>query len=180
MVNWMIELVYLRVQPILHWDHQRLMVGKLREYAKAVTTNGGDDVQVGEGIFRFIDGTVCPIAQPLFNQEIFYSGWKRIHTIKFQGIMAPDGIIMHVSGPYTAKHHDMWMLHQLGIEATLTARVGLHHGLHVYGDAGYIGNHPWIIHAARNGRNNADLARTNYLMSKHRICVEWGYRIITK
>ena len=157
MVNWMIELVYLRVQPILHWDHQRLMVGKLREYAEAVATNGGDDVQVGEGIFRFINGTVRPIAWPLFNQEIFYSGWKRIHTIKFQGIMAPDGIIMHVSGPYTAKHHDMWMLHQLGIEATLTARVGLHHGLHVYGDAGYVGNHPWIIHTARNGCNNADL-----------------------
>ena len=81
MVNQMIELVYLRVQPILHWDHRRLTVGKLREYAEAVATNGGNDVQVGEGIFGFIDGTVRPIAWPLFNQEIFYSGWKRIHAI---------------------------------------------------------------------------------------------------
>ena len=107
----MIELVYLQVQPILHWDHRCLTVGKLREYAEAVATNGGNDVQVGEGIFRFIDGTVCLIACPLFNQEIFYSRWKQIHVIKFQGIMALDGIMMHISGPYTVKHHDMWMLH---------------------------------------------------------------------
>ena len=110
MVTWMIKLVYLWVQPILHWDHWCLTVRKLHEYAEAVTTNGGDDMQVGEGIFRFIDGTVRLIAQPLFNQEIFYSGWKWIHAIKFQGIMAPDGIMMHISGPYTAKHHDMWIL----------------------------------------------------------------------
>ena len=50
MVNRMIELVYLRVQPILHWDHRRLTVGKLRKYTEAVATNGGDDMQVGEGM----------------------------------------------------------------------------------------------------------------------------------
>ena len=111
MVTWMIKLVYLWVQPILHWDHQHLTVRMLHEYAEAVATNGGNDMQVGEGIFRFINGTVRPIAWPLFNQEIFYSGWKQIHAIKFQGIMALDGIMMHISGPYTAKHHDMWMLH---------------------------------------------------------------------
>ena len=157
MVTQMIELVYLWVQPILHWDHWHLTVRKLCKYTEAVTTNSGDEVQVGEGIFRFIDGTVCPIAQPLFNQEIFYSRWKWIHVIKFQGIMAPDGIMMHVSGPYTAKHHDMLMLHRSEIKATLTAHIRLHHGLRVYGDAGYVGNHPWIIHTARNGCNNADL-----------------------
>ena len=157
MVTWIIKLVYLQVQPILHWDHWHLTVRKLHEYTEAVTTNGGDDMQVGEGIFGFIDGTVCLITHPLFNQKIFYSRWKWIHVIKFQGIMAPDGIMMHVSGPYTAKHHDMWMLCQSEIEATLTAHVRLHHGLHVYGDAGYVGNHLWIIHAARNGCNNIDL-----------------------
>ena len=110
----MIELVYLRVQPILHWDHWRLTVGKLCEYAEAVATNGGDDVQVGEGIFRFINRTVRLIAQspgPSSTRRFFCSGWKQIHVIKFQGIMAPDGIMMHVSGPYIVKHHDMWMLH---------------------------------------------------------------------
>ena len=71
-----IELVYLWVQPILHWDHQHLMVRKLHEYTEAVATNSGDEVQVGEGIFGFINGTIHPIACPLFNQEIFYSRWK--------------------------------------------------------------------------------------------------------
>lgn len=32
----------------------------------------------------FIDGTVRPIARPVRNQRIMYSGHKRIHCLKFQ------------------------------------------------------------------------------------------------
>ena len=34
--------------------------------------------------FGFIDGTVRPIARPIVNQRIMYSGHKRVHCIKFQ------------------------------------------------------------------------------------------------
>ena len=108
--NRMLEIVYKRIKPLLHWDANRLTVEKLKEYADAIYQHGGEEVELEWGIFRFIDGTVCPIARPLVNQELHYSGWKRYHAIKFQGVMAPDGIIMHVSGPFSAKHHDAWML----------------------------------------------------------------------
>ena len=114
-INRMYEIIYLQLESLLDWDHHRLTVDKLHEYVDAISENGGDWVQVAEGIFRFINGTVHKITCPTFNQEIFYSGWKQCHTIKFQGIVAPDGILMHVSGPYMAKHHDMWMLHRLHI-----------------------------------------------------------------
>ena len=32
----------------------------------------------------FIDGTARPIARPIHNQRIMYSGHKRIHCLKFQ------------------------------------------------------------------------------------------------
>lgn len=32
----------------------------------------------------FIDGTVRQIARPVVNQQIMYSGHKRVHCIKFQ------------------------------------------------------------------------------------------------
>ena len=108
--NQMIEMVYLQLELLFHWDHWRLTVEKLREYSDAIFENGGDWVQFAHGIFRFINGTFQEITHPLTNQEMFYSGWKHCHRIKFQGIMAPDGMIVHVAGPFTAKHHDMWML----------------------------------------------------------------------
>lgn len=34
----------------------------------------------------FVNGTVRPIARPVVNQQIMYSGHKRVHCIKFQVI----------------------------------------------------------------------------------------------
>lgn len=41
----------------------------------------------------FIDGTVRPIARPVVNQQIMYSGHKRVHCIKFQVIAFMDQIL---------------------------------------------------------------------------------------
>ena len=75
-INRMYEVIYAQLHPLLHWDHRRLTVDKLKEYAQTIFENGGEQVRVAEGIFGFIDGTVRKIARPTFNQEIFYSGWK--------------------------------------------------------------------------------------------------------
>ena len=55
--NQMIEMVYLQLELLFHWDHWRLTVEKLREYSDAIFENGGDWFQVAHGIFGFIDGT---------------------------------------------------------------------------------------------------------------------------
>ena len=109
--NQVLEIVYKQIKPLLHWDANRLTVEKLKEYADMIYQHGREEVELDWGIFGFINGTVCLITHPLINQELHYSRWKCYHAIKFQGVMAPDSIIMHASGPFSAKHHDVWMLH---------------------------------------------------------------------
>ena len=49
-------------------------------FAKAVHDAGAPL----DSCWGFIDGTARPIARPIRNQRIMYSGHKRIHCIKFQ------------------------------------------------------------------------------------------------
>ena len=32
------------------------------------------------------------------DQKFFYSGYKKVHAVKFQAIMAPDGLIIRLAG----------------------------------------------------------------------------------
>jgi len=34
------------------------------------------------------------------DQKVLYSGYKKVHSIKFQAIMAPDGLIIHLAGTF--------------------------------------------------------------------------------
>ena len=43
--------------------------------------------------FGFIDGTVRPIARPGTNQRILYNGHKGVHSLKFQAVAIPNGLI---------------------------------------------------------------------------------------
>ena len=50
--------------------------------------------------FAFFDGTVRPICRPgTVNQRLLYNGHKRIHGIKFQSVVTPDGMIANMYGP---------------------------------------------------------------------------------
>lgn len=51
-----------------------------KSFASAVHAKGGPLTQC----IGFINGTVRPIARPIVNQRIMYSGHKRVHCIKFQ------------------------------------------------------------------------------------------------
>ena len=49
--------------------------------------------------FGFIDGTVRPICRPGEQQRILYNGHKRLHSIKFQAVALPNGLIGILYGP---------------------------------------------------------------------------------
>lgn len=49
--------------------------------------------------FGFIDGTVGPISYPGQHQRIVYNGHKRVHSLKFQSITLPNGLIGNMYGP---------------------------------------------------------------------------------
>lgn len=117
------------------FNHHRLTPGVLERFAQAVTTKGG----ALPDTWGFLDGTVRPIARPTWNQRQVYNGHKRVHALKFQGVMTPDGIISHLTGPWVGRRHDSRMLSESGLYHELEQHA---HGtdgraMHLYGDPAY-------------------------------------------
>ena len=103
------KFVYFHIKSILFWDQARLTLGKLNEYGDAIARKSG----INHGNVKYIgmiDGTFRRCACLTEDQEGNYSGWKHAHGIKFQGVMAPDDIMMHLGGPYQVKMHDASIL----------------------------------------------------------------------
>ena len=47
-----------------------------------------------DNCWGFIDGTVRPVARPGEHQRVLFNGHKRVHAIKFQSVVAPNGLIV--------------------------------------------------------------------------------------
>ncbi|KAL3192833.1 hypothetical protein MRX96_058691 [Rhipicephalus microplus] len=69
---------------------------------KAVHAKGAPLTNCG----AFIDGTARPICRPTRNQKVYFSGHKRVHALKYQAIMCPNGIICQLDGSYHGSKHD--------------------------------------------------------------------------
>lgn len=64
-------------------------------------------------IVGFVDGTCVRICRPTEDQDAYYNGNERCHVLHFQGVMAPNGIMMGMFGPYpgTLRHcYDVFCL----------------------------------------------------------------------
>ena len=44
---------------------------------------------------------------------------KRVHAIKFQSVVLPNGLIGNLAGPFEGKRHDSTMLHESGLLTSL-------------------------------------------------------------
>ena len=80
---------------IFQWNHTIMSPEKLEEYANTVETKGAPL----DNCFGFIDGTVRPISRPDQHQRIVYNGHKRVHALKFQSLVLPNGPIGNIFGP---------------------------------------------------------------------------------
>ena len=54
-------------------------------------------------------GEDAPRNDPLI-QRAFYNGWKKLHGFKWQTVDLPNGMNMHVWGPVSVRHNDIWTL----------------------------------------------------------------------
>jgi hypothetical protein len=54
----------------------------------------------------YVDGTDIEICRPEENQEAYYNGRKKSHVISYQGIVAPDGLVVRLGGAYEGRLHD--------------------------------------------------------------------------
>ena len=98
-----------RYRRIIEW-YPGLDYSCIRRYARALRSFGGSNI-----IWGFIDGTWMGVARPTKEQRDYYSGYRHRHGIKFQGIMAPDGLICSLCGPYIGEINDNSMVTESGI-----------------------------------------------------------------
>ena len=127
-----------------------------------------------DNCWGFIDGTVRPISRPGHNQRILYNGHKKIHSIKFQSVVTPNGMIANLYGPVEGRRHDSGMLAESGLLNMLQQFANGPNGrpLCVYGDPAY----PLRVHL-QGGFKGARITQQekdwNKAMSEVRVTVEW-------
>ena len=143
-------------------------------FAEAVTNKGCPM----NNIWGFLDGTQGRLCRPQQGQESIFNGHKRIHSLKYQGLMVPNGLVAHFFGPIEGRRHDSAMYHLSGLDAQIDNIFGNGQQLAVYGDSAYAFRRYLIT--PFKGANLAQIQTDfNKEMSRLRICVEWGFGNIT-
>lgn len=108
-----------------------------------------------------------------------FNGHKRLHSIKFQSVVIPNGLIANLHGPFEGKRHDSTMLQETGVLRNLR-RIAFYNGdpLCLYGDPAY----PLGVHLKAPFRNmhlTPEMGLYNHAMSEVRVAVEWLFGNIT-
>jgi len=127
----------------------------------------------------FADGMRLPIARlsgPYYAQQAYFNGHKKRHCLGVQGVIGPDGIFYHIYDEPVGRHQDRYYMSHSGVNEQLAAMQEHDERQYwCYTDKGYNAN--THIRAAAHGPGEVtpqDLI-DNYIMSKERIGVEWGF-----
>ena len=116
--------------------NQPWIIDILQKYADTVHQTGAPLTNC----FGFIDGTVRPICRPTRHQRVCYNGHKRFHSLKFQSVVVPVGMIANMFGTIEGRRHDCALLRRSGLLNVLdNARLVDNNGLPfaLYGDPAY-------------------------------------------
>jgi len=161
-----------RYRAMLRW-HPSLQYQCLRQYAQAIKRVKG--WSGGGTIWGFIDGTFRPTCRPGENQRFFYSGYKKRHGFKYQGIACSDGLIESIAEPFEGKANDFKMVRDFRVEEDLRRVCYGHPQLFLYGDQAY--RRLWGIMGPYAGGQSLDHThrRFNKTLSHVRIIVEQAF-----
>jgi len=115
------------------------------------------------------------MCRPSRHQRETYNGHKKVHALKFQSILTPNGLIANLFGPIPGRRHDAFMLAESNILARLETQQHIRggHGYHLYGDSGYPIRE--VLISPYRGNLSAAQQEFNSAMSKVRVSVEWGF-----
>lgn len=151
------------------------------EFATAFVSKG---VPI-DNLIGFIDGKLWPVCRPGRYQHVLYSGHKRIHGLKTQGLIFPNGISPYMFGPVNGSRHDstvlrlsriVEILHDVcrgGPHAWRGAPQGLGKDYCIFGDSAYpLGVFLWRMY---KGVMQVWQAAFNRDMSPERVTAEWGF-----
>lgn len=168
--RYMVKHVHTASERQLRYDTVRLTDDVLRRYAAAIEAAGAPLRRC----IGFVDGTVRPVCRPTRYQRELYNGHKRVHALKYQGVMAPDGIIIALHGPFAGCRHDAYLWHKSELQELLADVAVVEDVPHyLYGDPAY----PVSAHLQRPFKGHLTAAQQlfNKRMSAVRISVEWGF-----
>ena len=123
----------------------------------------------------FTDGSQLRICRPGEGQESVYNGHKRQHSLKYQSLMLPNGIIAHFWGPFEGRRHDSAMYFFSGIDA-LISKVYDTNGdqMTVFAYSAYT-TRTYLLTPFKGANITALQTEFNANMSGIRACVEWGF-----
>jgi hypothetical protein len=149
------------------------------DYLRTLCTVHYQKNEVMENIWGFIDGTVRPCCRPVRFQKTVYNGHKKVHAIKFQSIVAWDGMIAHMNGPWVGTRHDSGIFEESGLHNLMDEMPYVTMGcastpVAVYADDGYALT-PRVFCPYPDGRMDSRHQAFNTMMSQSRITVEWSY-----
>lgn len=175
--NHTIDHLYHRFDAKFHGMNDPWFKNNLQEFADAVSAAGSPL----ENIVGFVDGTVRPVCRPKDHQREMFNGHKRYHGLKFQSVVAPNGLIVDLYGPIEGRRHDCFMLAESGLLNTLDTlgedEAGRPFG--IYGDPAFPQRDR--LYAPFKGAQPTPLEATfNRYMSGVRQSVEWGFGNIVK
>ena len=80
---------------LTQWNDMLLNPPLLESYAHAIDSKGSPL----PNCFGFMDGRVRPICRPEQNPRIFFNGDKRVHGLKYQSVVLPNGMIANMYSP---------------------------------------------------------------------------------
>ena len=83
-----------------------LAPARLEEFFNTISQSG----TALQNCWGFIDGTVRPVCRPWELQRVLCNVHKRVHAIKFQSVVTPNGLDANLYGPVEGKRHDAGML----------------------------------------------------------------------
>ena len=152
--------------------------GNMDEWADAIHAAGAPAPRcVG-----FIDGTFRPCARPggpNINQRQVYSGYKKLHGIKFQSVTSVNGLIVDFFGSAVGRRGDGYLLRKSHFLVRMAALCALEGSpFYVYGDPAYSLSQ-YILRGYKGAMTPQQQAfRT--AMSSVRESVEWGFDLIVR
>ena len=117
-----------------------------------------------------------PICRPIRNQQEYYSGHKKVHSLRYQSLVTPDGLIIHLTGPFGGRRHDAGVFAESNSYNQLLTKVrfSADNKFVLYADSAYPIRELLLKPYARNTITPLR-QQFNTSMSSVREAVEWAF-----
>ena len=144
-------------------------------------------------VFGFIDDTLNPMCRPFGGpqtdgvdaeryakeiQQAFYTGWKKLHGMKYQTINLPNGMIMDAFGGSMRRNDNQYLNASHILDRLATLQLNDLQQYVIYGDSAF----GWDTHLRSRYADGAADPLTaaeineNVAMSAMRQSIEWDYK----